>query len=58
MDKIADVASLIVVCAIAGVVVGSPRTRGQIEALSGGFADVLRAATGQSAPAAPRRRPR
>lgn len=49
MDRIADVAALIVTCAIVGVVVGSPRTRGQIEALTGGFADVLRAATGQPA---------
>jgi hypothetical protein len=49
MDRIADVASLIVVCAIVGVVVGSKNTRGQIAALTGGFADVLRAATGQKA---------
>lgn len=47
MDKIADVASLIVICAIAGVVVGSRNTRGQIAALMGGFAEVLRAASGQ-----------
>jgi len=47
VDKITDVLSLIVVCAIAGVIVGSKNTRGQIEALTGGFADVLRAATGQ-----------
>lgn len=47
MDRIADVASLIVVCAIVGVIVGSPNTRSQIGALTGGFADVLRAATGQ-----------
>lgn len=49
MDRIADVASLIVVCAIAGVIVGSKNTRDQIAALTGGFADVLRAATGQPA---------
>lgn len=49
MDRIADVASLIVVCAIAGVIVGSRNTQGQIRALTGGFADVLRAATGQRA---------
>lgn len=49
MDRIADVASLIVVCAIAGVIVGSKNTRGQITALTTGFADVLRAATGQRA---------
>jgi hypothetical protein len=47
MDKIADVASLIVVMGIIGVVVGSPRTRGQIAVLLGGFAEVLRAAAGQ-----------
>lgn len=47
MDKIADVASLIVVCAIAGVIVGSKNTAPQIKALTGGFASVLRAATGQ-----------
>jgi hypothetical protein len=47
MDRIADVASLIVICAIAGVIVGSKNTSGQIKALTGGFADVLRAATGQ-----------
>lgn len=47
MDKWADVASLIVVCAIAGVIVGSPNTRGQIASLLGGFAEVLRAASGQ-----------
>lgn len=47
MDRIADVASLIVVCAIAGVIVGSKNTKGQINALTSGFADVLRAATGQ-----------
>lgn len=48
MDRIADVASLIVVCAIAGVIVGSPNTSGQIRALTTGFSDVLRAATGQT----------
>lgn len=47
MDRIADVASLIVVCAIAGVIVGSKNTRGQITALMQGFASVLRAASGQ-----------
>jgi type III secretory pathway component EscS len=45
MDRIADVAGLIVVAAIVGVVVGSPNTRGQIQALTNGFSDVLRAAT-------------
>lgn len=49
MDRIADVASLIVIAAIIGVIVGSKNTRGQINALTGGFADVLRAATGQRA---------
>lgn len=49
MDRIADVLSLVVVAAIAGVIVGSKNTRGQIDALTGGFADVLRAATGQPA---------
>lgn len=58
MDKIADIMSLVVVCAIAGVIVGSPNTRGQIGALTGGFADVLRAATGQTAPATSGRRNR
>lgn len=50
MDRIADVASLVVVLAIAGVVVGSPNTRSQIAALLGGFAEVLRAASGQARP--------
>ena len=47
MDRIADVAGLIVITAMVGVIVGSPRTRGQISALTGGFADVLKAATGR-----------
>lgn len=50
MDKIADNVSLVIVLAIVGVVVGSPRTRGQIAALLGGFAEVLRAASGQPRP--------
>jgi hypothetical protein len=45
MDRIADVASLVVVVALVGVIVGSRNTRGQINALTSGFADVLRAAT-------------
>jgi hypothetical protein len=45
VDRIADVASLIVVAAIVGVIVGSRNTRGQIQALTSGFSDVLRAAT-------------
>lgn len=45
MDRIADVLSLIVVAAIVAVVVGSRNTRGQIQALTNGFASVLRAAT-------------
>jgi len=45
MDRIADVASLIVVAAIVAVIVGSRNTRGQIQALTTGFANVLRAAT-------------
>lgn len=47
MDRIADVAGLIVITAMVGVIVGSPRTRGQISALTTGFADVLKAATGR-----------
>lgn len=45
MDRIADVASLIVIAAIVAVIIGSKNTRGQIAALTSGFADVLRAAT-------------
>ena len=45
MDRIADVASLIVITAIIAVVVGSKNTRSQINALTSGFSDVLRAAT-------------
>lgn len=45
MDRIADVASLIVIAAIVAVIVGSKNTRGQIQALTTGFAQVLRAAT-------------
>lgn len=45
MDRIADVLSLIVITAMIGVIVGSSRTRGQIQALTSGFADVLKAAT-------------
>lgn len=47
MDRLANVAGLIVVTAMIGVIVGSRNTRGQIEALTTGFSDVLRAATGQ-----------
>ena len=47
MDRIADVLGLIVVTAMIGVIVGSKNTRGQIQALTDGFSDVLRAATGQ-----------
>lgn len=50
MDKIADIASLVVIMGIVGVVVGSPNTRGQIAALLGGFGEVLRAASGQPRP--------
>jgi hypothetical protein len=46
VDRFADVLSLIVVTAMVGVIVGSPNTRGQIDALTGGFSNVLRAATG------------
>lgn len=49
VDSITDVLGLIVVTAMVGVIVGSRNTRGQITALTSGFADVLRAATGQSA---------
>lgn len=45
MDRIADVASLIVIAAIVAVIVGSKNTRGQIQALTAGFAQVLKAAT-------------
>jgi hypothetical protein len=47
MDRIADVAGLIVITAMVGVIVGSRNTRGQITALTTGFADVLKAATGR-----------
>ena len=47
MDRISNVLGLIVVTAMVGVIVGSPNTRGQIASLTGGFADVLRAATGK-----------
>lgn len=45
MDRIADVFSLIVIAAIVAVIVGSKNTRGQIQALTSGFAQVLKAAT-------------
>lgn len=45
MDRIADFLSLIVIAAIIASVVGSKNTRGQIQALTSGFATVLRAAT-------------
>lgn len=45
MDRISDVASLIVIAAIVAVIVGSKNTRGQIQALTSGFAQVLKAAT-------------
>lgn len=45
MDRIADVASLIVVAAIIATLVGSRNTKGQIQALTSGFAGVLKAAT-------------
>lgn len=45
MDRIFDVASLIVIAAIIATIVGSKNTRSQINALTGGFADVLKAAT-------------
>lgn len=47
MDRIADIGALIVVTAMVGVIVGSKNTKDQISALTGGFADVLKAATGQ-----------
>jgi uncharacterized protein YejL (UPF0352 family) len=47
IDSITDVLGLIVVTAMIGVIVGSKNTQGQIKALTSGFADVLRAATGQ-----------
>lgn len=45
MDRIADFMSLIVIAAIISVIIGSRNTRGQIQALTSGFSDVLRAAT-------------
>lgn len=45
MDRIADVAALIVIAAIVGNIVGSKYTRGQIQALVNGFAGVINAAT-------------
>lgn len=45
MDRIADVLGLIVITAMVGVIVGSKNTRGQIQALTSGFASVLKAAT-------------
>lgn len=45
MDRIADVLSLVVITAMVGVIVGSKNTRGQIQALTTGFAGVLKAAT-------------
>lgn len=45
MDRIADFLSLIVIASIVAVIVGSRNTRGQIQALTNGFSDVLRAAT-------------
>lgn len=47
MDRIADIAGLIVITAMVGVVVGSKNTQSQITALTKGFADVLKAATGK-----------
>jgi uncharacterized protein YejL (UPF0352 family) len=47
IDGITDILGLIVITAMVGVIVGSKNTSGQIKALTGGFADVLRAATGQ-----------
>jgi hypothetical protein len=47
MDRIADVASMVVVLAIIGVLVGSKNTQAQIKALLDGFASVLKAATGR-----------
>lgn len=48
MERIFDVASLIVIAAIVATIVGSRNTRGQIQALTSGFASVLRAATSAS----------
>lgn len=47
MDRIANIGALVVITAMVGVIVGSPNTRGQIAALTSGFADVLKAATGK-----------
>lgn len=49
MDRIADVLGLVVVTAMVGVIVGSKNTADQIDSLTGGFANVLRAATGAPA---------
>lgn len=48
MDRIADIFGLIVVTAMVGVIVGSPNTRGQINALWDGFNGSILAATGQA----------
>lgn len=45
MDRIADIISLIVIAAIIATIIGSRNTRGQIQALTSGFSDVLKAAT-------------
>lgn len=50
IDSLTDVLGLIVITAMVGVIVGSRNTQNQIAALTSGFADVLRAATGQAAP--------
>lgn len=47
MDRIADIAGLVVITAMVGVIVGSKNTQAQIKALTSGFADVLKAATGR-----------
>lgn len=47
MDRIADIAGLVVITAMVGVIVGSKNTKDQIAALTKGFADVLKAATGK-----------
>lgn len=47
MERLSNIAGLIVITAMVGVIVGSPNTRGQIKALTDGFSDVLRAATGK-----------
>lgn len=47
MDRIADIMGLVVVTAMVGVIVGSKNTKDQIAALTKGFADVLKAATGK-----------